>query len=172
MAKTKKLNQPITQQRTFPSSAVEKYRELFIPRERPVSIAFIERLCADLIDWAINDDDALKIIDFYVSRKIHPKTFWRWEQKYPMLTDARNMALNIIGSRREKGALKKKFEPTVMMKQQHHYDKTWWEDEVARAELRARTQQKTDQNIRYTVVLDSYADTVTETTDNLPKEQK
>lgn len=137
--------------------SIDAYSDLFILRERPVSEVFIERLAADMLEWAINNEDALKMIDFFVDRKISPKTVWKWEKKFPMLKEAKEMAIQIIGSRREKGAIKNKYNASVIMSQMAKYDPTWWKLEEKRAELRARTQQKIDPDVKYAIVVEDFS---------------
>jgi len=166
--KTTRKPRPVT------NLTVDMYRDLFVLRQQPISEAFIERLGADLVEWATTDEDALVLIDFFSSRKIHPKTFTNWTKKHPKLKEALHIAKLIIGGRREKGGLKNKFNTSMVMSQQAKYDPSWWKLEDARAKLKAETTAKAqaaqDANKQYTIVLDSYKDEDDKPTDNMPKE--
>lgn len=150
------LDEPITR------VTADLYKDLFFPRPYPLNDAFVERLAADLVHWAIEDDDALVLVDFLHSRKLHSMTFWEWVEKYPVLKEAKAIAKQAIGSRREKGAIKGKYNPAMIMSQQAKYDPSWKALEAWRADLRAKAQAslaKTDSDTRYTIVLDSYKGT-------------
>ena len=157
---TKKLTTP---QNTIPKPQERKlfcdhYKDLFTFKTIPISQEFIERLAQDLIAWATTDDDALRLTQFITKIGIHPRTFDGWSKKHPTLKFAKEAALLIIGDRREIGALKNKYNANVVMKQQHRYNEEWWDSEVKRAELKARTQQDFQGTAKYTIVLDNYAD--------------
>jgi len=137
---------------------IDLYKDLFVLRERPVSEVFIERFAADMINWATNNEDALVLIDFYVSRKVNPKVAWDWEKRFPQLKAAKELTLQIIGSRREKGALKNKLNPAMVMSQQAKYDPSWWKLEESRAQLKALTQQKNDPDIKYVIAVEDFSE--------------
>ena len=149
--------------------AIDIYKDLFILRERPVSVVFLQRLCADMLDWANTNEDALKLVNFFVSRKISPKTFWRWEKNHPFLTEARTMAMEIIGARREIGAIKNKYNAQIIMSQMAKYDPSWWKLEQKRADLRAKSQQKHDPDVKYAIVVEDFSKEA-DKTNNLPEE--
>lgn len=168
-AKTIKNN---TRNKKSATKVIDQYSDLFTFRMRPVSEAFIERLASDLVKWSIKADDALKLCQFILNKGIHPKTFYSWAKKYPTLGMAKDVALAAIGNRREIGAIKNKYNASVVMSQMSKYDPSWWKLEVERAELRARTQQKSESDIRYTIVVDSYKEKDKTKTNNIPDEKE
>jgi len=149
---------------------IDQYSDLFLLREKPVPEVFVERMAADLIDWAINDDDALLLIDFQVSRLISPQTFTQWTKKFPFFMKAKRIALQIIGSRREKGALKNKLNANMIIKRQHAYDPDWKKDEEWRNELRVKAQQGGDKETNYTFVFEDFGEKKKK--DHIPEDDK
>ena len=165
-----KTNKHIKIRKNRSNLAVDAKIGFFSYQQMPVSEGFINKLAEELVQWALEDDDALKLTSFFLSRRIGSRTFYRWAEKFPILDEAREVALEAIGNRRELAALKNKLNSTMVISQQAKYDKSWWALEQKRAELKASTQQKGDTDIRYTIVVDGYEKEEEKKTDNLPEE--
>lgn len=161
-----------TRKKKKPIKANDRYDDLFILRERPISETIARRIADELVEWAINDPDALKYVDFLVAKKINPSTFSKWTKRFEFLAEAKKLALMVIGSRREKGAIKNKYNANMIIKRMGHYDPSWWSDEVQRAELRARTNQKHEGDVTYKIVVDSYKEEDGKETDNMPHDSE
>ncbi|MBW1678413.1 MAG: hypothetical protein JRJ79_17935, partial [Deltaproteobacteria bacterium] len=149
-------------------SVAEVYKDLFTLRQKPISDAFIDRLALELIEWAMKDDTALKLTQFIFSKGIPSMTFYRWVNKYETLKLVKDTALELIGNRREIGALKNKLNASLVMNQMAKYDKSWKDLEVWRAELKARTQVNAPTDTRYTFVLEDFSKKDDTKTINLP----
>ena len=81
----------------------------------PISDAALEALAFKLIRWAKDtDEEALKLCDFYHKQNISREKFFAWRRRSPALNAAANIAIEIIGSRREKGALKRTYDPSTV----------------------------------------------------------
>jgi hypothetical protein len=146
------------------------YQNIFTNMTIPVSEQYIARLSQDLIKWAVEDDEALKLTQFFRKIGMYSRTFYRWCEKYPVLQRARVVATEAIGDRREILALKNKLNSGMVMSQMAKYDESWKNLEQWRADLRAKAQQKHESDITYKIVVDSYEDDDSET-DNLPTEE-
>lgn len=136
---------------------LEFYSNFYTQKELPISELVIEAFAKDLVKWASEDDEALKVSQFYLSKGVAYSTYVGWVAKYPCLKVAHDAALRIIGNRREVGAIKNKYNQIMITKVQYLYDDEWWTAEVARENLRAESRKKAeggDKNI--TVVLDHY----------------
>jgi hypothetical protein len=103
---------------------------------KPMNAVGIDRLADDIVDWARNDDDALKLSEFYLAKGIHGQTWYAWCKRFPRLQIAHDCAKEWIGIRREKGALKGKLSPQVVMYTMPFYDKQWEDETVRRAALK------------------------------------
>lgn len=115
---------------------LEDYLNCFSFKLQPVTKAFIEKLAKELIEWAKNNDDALRIADFYWSKGIPDSTYYKWSKEHEILALAHKAALNFIASRREIGALKKKYSETLVMRRQHAYDQEWTESDKYHNQLK------------------------------------
>jgi len=167
MSKTIKHNMS---DKRLPIVVSDFYRNVYTQRQMPISILFIERLAADLIKWAQEDDDALVLRDFIHLKGIPEKTFYRWAKKHKVLANAKTEALSRIGARRERGVIKKLYDPKPIMYRQHRYDPTWKEDEVWRNNLKKEAHQNNEGDVTYKIVVDNYKDEEKEPTDNMPEE--
>lgn len=83
-----------------------------------------KRFIYTLLDWA-SKDDSLEITDFAIEMKMHRRTLYKWSDQYTEIKDALDLARLIIGSRRRKGALTRKFDKDVAFKDMHCYDPEW-----------------------------------------------
>lgn len=153
-------------------TVVETYKHLFTCMTVPISQAFIEKLATDLVVWAAEDEDALKLTQFLRKLGLQSVTFYRWCHKYPELMNAKKAALEAIGDRREILALKNKLNSTMVMSQMAKYDDSWRNLESWRAELRAKAQEKENLNTKYAIIVEDFSKKDEKKTDNLPKEHK
>lgn len=92
----------------------------------PASRSYIPTLISDLLEWAIDEKiEALRVTDFCAYKGMYRQDMWNLMQKYPALSRAWEEAKNIIGSRRERGALKKHYDAGTMKWGQHNYGDEW-----------------------------------------------
>ena len=120
---TKKFQPTTTKKYVF----LEEYKDLLTFRMKPVSEAFIERLSEEYMAWA-KKEDSLILSDFCDERHIEPRSFYNWCQKFDSMRDAHDYAKRRIASRRELGALNRKFSETMVIRRQHAYDPEWDKD--------------------------------------------
>lgn len=137
------------------TKVVDEYMDMFSFRKCPVSEAFLDHLATELVDWAKNDDKAIKVTQFLGLKGIHSKTFDRWRDRHPKMQDAYEYALMVIGDRRESGAIYKKFDASIVSFTMPHYDKDWVKQHEWRAKLKETEQQSNETRI---VVLEKYPD--------------
>jgi hypothetical protein len=81
-------------------------------------------MASDLINWSLKDD-SLVFRDFYDDRYIPEDTYYRWLKTYPTLKAAHTLAKGRIGSRREKGALSRKYDGSFISSSMPMYDQEW-----------------------------------------------
>jgi hypothetical protein len=121
----------------------DEYNEFFSGRLIPVSEAFVEKIAQELVIWAHSNDDALILSEFYLSRGIAPKVFHRWMEKFPVVKEAHDTALEIIGNRREKGGLNYKLHAGMVMYSAPLYKPQWkdlheWRSQAANIEDKSK----------------------------------
>ena len=135
----KKLSQNFQGNTNLPKLAkiaYDEYRDMTSFRVKPVSDHFIDKLAQALVSWACDNEDALKLTQFFIQRRIDISYLYRWEQRSENLKMAHEFALMCIGARREIGALKRKYDAGIVASTMAHYDKSWKELEEWRAKLR------------------------------------
>lgn len=115
--KTTKSTTPVNRK----TKVVEMYKDMFFLREYPISEAFIERLAADMVEWA-KKETSLKLTDFFWDMGIHNQVVYRWMEKWPILKRAWEFAGQRIASRREVGAITRKLDPGAIEKFQGMVD--------------------------------------------------
>jgi hypothetical protein len=122
-------NEPKLKRKSAKESAktyefLEQYYDLLTFQMKPVSRGFIERLAQDLVKWS-QKEDSLVLGDFCSERYIERKLFWNWCQKYPEMSKAYEYAKSNVSSRREKGALTRKFDAGFVKESMPIYDQDW-----------------------------------------------
>jgi hypothetical protein len=118
---------------------VDVYRDIITGLEKPVSDAHIERLASDWIAWS-NKEDSLRVTDFFLEMNIHNGIVYRWLEKFPVLKEAHTLVMQRLASRREKGALTRKYDPNTIERYQPLYDKDYRDIVEWRASLRDKSE--------------------------------
>lgn len=106
---------------------LEDYKDCFTFKIQPMTEAGIDRICKELVDWAKNNKDALRIQDFHISKGINDSTYCKWKHRHENLKIAHETAMNYLAARREVGALNRKYSESMVIKMQHMYDPKWEE---------------------------------------------
>ena len=114
------------------------YPDILTKENRGASQEFIDRLGHDLLLWA-QLKTSLVLRDFFDERYISQGTYSRWKNKDSMFAERLELAKGMIGSRREKGGLEKKFDASMVIKSMANYDSEWkaieeWRSKLSKAE--------------------------------------
>lgn len=136
---TPKKENVITRDRDY-SPWLEDYLDCFTFKYKPVTQAFIDRISKELVEWAQNDHEALKLSEFFNKKRI-PRNTWDAWSRYPEFKAARSIAVEALGNRREKGAITRKFDAGTVNFMMPMYDKDWREQTEWRAKLKAESEQ-------------------------------
>ncbi len=83
-----------------------------------------KRFIYTMLEWS-QRDDSLEITDFALEMKMRRALLYEWNERYADFREAFNHVKLIIGSRRRKGALVRKFDKDVVFKDMHKYDPEW-----------------------------------------------
>lgn len=123
----------------------ETYTDTYLFREKPISPQGIERLAQEFIKWAREDENALKVSSFFKIKGIPMMDIERWIKKpeFWKLKLAYTEGLEIIGDRREMGALNKKLSEGMITHSMPQYDRDWKNNIEWRSRL--RREEKADQ---------------------------
>jgi len=117
---------------------------------KPVPESFIDKISQELIEWAKNDPSALILRDFFYDKGIRISTAQKWAKKHTILKESVEDAKFLIGSRREKGAIKREYDPAMIKPVMINYDPEWKKSEEWRSKLKQEADQKTQQaNIQW-----------------------
>lgn len=120
-------------------------------RNHPMCQGGLERLAKRLRDWA-SKKDALIMNDFYDQEGVPPQTFYDWRHKSTVLQEAYAFALRRIGSNRERGALLRKLDATMVKHVQHKYDPLWKEADKYHSSLKKEHKNEHEKVIVYATV--------------------
>lgn len=151
----RKITNPITNQENNTSKVSDQspVKQLFLGeyfnihtfQKHPITPNFFINEAKLLKEWS-EQDDSLRIQDFYDMRGYEPKMYYEWVDKFEEMRLADEYALRRIGSRREGGALNRKFAETTVHKTLGHYDKIWREEmrlvNEARISINAQSQNE------------------------------
>jgi len=112
------------------------YLNLRTGNRQDVTDQFLEDLAIKLVKWVQADEEAIVLSDFYTSLGVSYNTFYKWVQMSPVLMESRDLALEIMGARREKGAASRKYAEGIMMKSMAIYKPEWREIEKWRSDMK------------------------------------
>lgn len=121
----------------------------------PVSSSYLANLADKLIVWAVTDNDADKLNEFYVTEKIHKKSFYRWMEKSNALKRAHELAMMAIGNRREKNGLRRIYDSGMISKSMPIYDEDWKALEEWRSKM---TKEENAGNEQKVVIIEKFPD--------------
>lgn len=113
----------------------------------PRSDKFLDHLAKELIEWARDNEDALKLSQFWLKKQMDRGTFYQFLRRHKNLEKARDIALDYIGNRRELGAIQGKYPEKTVMPYMGMFDKDhkafikWKNDLRKEAEKSAEKQQ-------------------------------
>ena len=94
----------------------EVYSEYFLYRKKPAPEAFLERVADDLIRWIHEHPKSVRLDDFFSEKGIHWERYSKWTKKNESLKDAIDIAMQIIASRRDTGAIEKRYDGNYIAK--------------------------------------------------------
>lgn len=121
--------------------AYDQYFDYIDFREKPASENFIMRLGQEWIDWCFNSK-GLKASQFFKSKGLDSRTYYRWMDKYSKFKDAYYYGLEILGDKREQGAIEKKYEVSMIKHRMHAYDPEWIKSDEYHSKLRTDAQEE------------------------------
>lgn len=104
-----------------------EYYNIHLMQVSPVTQGFLEREAKGLMDWS-RQEDSLRIHDYTDMRGYPPIEYYRWVDAFPVLKIAHEYAMRRIASRRELGALTRKYSEKAVSWTLGHYDKIYKEE--------------------------------------------
>lgn len=122
---------------------IGEYYNLHTRQMSPMTERFVEREAQKLMDWAMLED-SLRISDYTDSQGYAPQVYYSWVKKFPAIQLAHEFALRRIGSRREHGALTRKFNEKVVSWTLGQYDQVFKEEMMAIARMKEEFNKNPD----------------------------
>lgn len=142
-------------------SPYKDLKEMLSWRKHDPGPKFIDAMCKDYLEWS-QKPDSTDLLDFRHSYGIPSKTFDDQMKKYENLKDTHEFVREILGSRRQKMAMYKKYEcdPKTIHRTLYIYHPDWKQavqDENAfKASLSEKEKNQSPTNI--TVLMEKYGD--------------
>jgi hypothetical protein len=134
---TKKENSP-----TPNAKWVEDYVDCFSFKQKPISQEGLERFASDITKWAYENSEALSATEFPISKGIGQSTYYKWVVKYPIIKQAHETVMHIIGLRREHGAIKRIYSEKMILHNLHQYSDQAREASEFHASLKSDVEAK------------------------------
>ena len=120
-----------------------QYYNVRTMKYHPTTVKFVDNECLRLLEWA-ELEDSLILLDFIDSRGYNPETFYDWCKKFAHLEEAHLYVMRRLASRREKGALNRKYDASTIHKMMGHYSKEWRSEQIFASRLREDTSKQND----------------------------
>ena len=157
----KKAKVNITKQKTKTKAKIPSYKTNFrfdylTMRQKPFSQATLENLAQKMIDWVKAETDALTFNEFLILQGLDSETLDDFGRRCEKIRLAKKYTLMILGTRREKKALHRELEPSVMKFMQGFYDPNWKAQKIFNAELKAKMNEEKNNKGNVHVHIDHY----------------
>jgi hypothetical protein len=112
----------------------EVYPNFITGRQTAITSNFADQLAEDLVAHAMKPE-TLTVTSFYLNKGIGRSTWASWHERFPQLLAAYNFAKEIIGNRREEGAMKRSLAENFVFKSMPMYSPDWAQREQDLAKL-------------------------------------
>lgn len=142
MMTVKKKNKHNIERKSSLKNVFDYSYDIVTFRQKPIMLEKIDELAVELYDWAMNNEEALKLSSFFTKRGISGDTLKRWKKRSKKLKVAHELAKAAIGERRETGALSRKYESNFIYKTMPLYDKEYKVLEEWRATINRKNEQE------------------------------
>jgi hypothetical protein len=123
-----------------------EYLNIHTFQKHIITQSFIESEAKKLRDWA-NLEDSLLIQDFADKQGYRRTLFYEWVEKYPTFAIAHEYALSRLGSRREIGAMTRRFAEATTHRTLSHYQDIWKNETIALSKLKEDNSVQNEQRV-------------------------
>ena len=122
----------------------------------PIPKHFIDEVREDMKEWS-DKETSLRFKDFLIERRINSKVFYDWCNRDEELQQEYEWTLAKIASRREIGAITRKFDSASALRMMPRYDEEWIANEIKLAEIKKIAQGEASGETKIMVVLPEIA---------------
>lgn len=113
----------------------DEYYNVHTRQYHPATYRFVQDQCVKLKEWA-DLETSLNLYDFTDSQGYNPDTFYDWCKKFPELSEMHQYAIRRMGSRREMGAMTRKYAEATVHRTLGYYHYIWRQETAALAKLK------------------------------------
>ena len=110
---------------TIKTHQEEYHNGFFAYRQKPVHQDYLKLLAQEMLDYFWETEDTYKLTEFYNIKRIHHSTFEGWMERCPELKEAHDLVLQLLGTRREIGAIKGTLNEKTILRSMPMYDVKW-----------------------------------------------
>ena len=136
---TKRPANPTTKSKENTKRVYDDRIKLLETYGTPIPDYFIDEVMLDLREWR-GKSTSLRFKDFLMHRRINSKVFYDWCNRHEGLRQEYAWALDEIASRREIGAMTRKFDANASLRMMPRYDPEWLENEERLAKIKRLSQ--------------------------------
>jgi hypothetical protein len=111
-------------------------------RKRPVSLEWLELFADKFLKTIISNEEIVTITQAHLLCGIYSDTIRAWRKRSKKFDEAYKFAKECIGARREAGAIRKKYDATMIARSMPIYDKAWKKLEEWRASLKNKEEEE------------------------------
>jgi hypothetical protein len=151
---TNKPDKPSKKRENLQWENPPEYRSMLTFQMMPARSDFVDRYFLEFNKEARENEEILFLGDFLKTKGIARQTWLEWKEKSPERQQLYDEAMEYIGMRRERGALKKQFSEKTVHFMQPLYSKDWKEQQKEQAKL--GIVEDRPQNIK--IIMESYKD--------------
>lgn len=130
----------------------DEYLDMKTCSRKITSEAWAEKMAMTLVKWVEENENALKMTEFYQHIGMYQTDFCTLANKYPLLAKAKAYARMVIGTRRELGALTRKFDAGTVNYTMPVYDPDWKEMVEWRSSLKQLEGKSGDNRTQYVII--------------------
>ncbi len=130
--------------------------KILISYGKPIPDDFLQEVCENMREWA-DKETSLRFKDYLVERRLHWKVFYQWCERYQPLQEEYDFTLAKIASRREIGAMTRKFDAASALRMMPRYDDEWITNELKLAEIKKVATGNQGNETKITVVMPEIA---------------
>lgn len=120
-----------------------EYRDLFTFSKKTTSPTWAESFARELVAWARNTPDAIKVNEFLMMKGVSMLDFHHLFVQYPILKEAYNIAKSILGNTRERNVLENKWNASAGIFMMGHYDEDWRKETERREAAKVKQAEAT-----------------------------
>ena len=128
-----------------------QYKDFLSGELRPLTDSFLKRIGSELIEWAKNNSDALRICAFFDDRGIAQSTCHVWIDTYPDFKECFLVAKRYIGRRRDTGGLTRKYDSGMVRSSLHLFLEEEKQNIIWQSKLK-NEEQKENEGTKYIVL--------------------